>query len=139
MDNDVTTVTFRRHISASALERFYRERENIADAALGLDDSWRARIDLELASQPQHLDIDAAIENVLVHPRRLQQILPRQRPLGCFEKGDQQRVLALAQRNRGSIRIEELPAAPLQHPPVEPVATPLGIACARRPPDLLPP
>lgn len=57
------------------LERIYRNREHIADAALGLDDSRRTRIGLQLAPQPQHLDVDAAIENVFMDAGRLQQML----------------------------------------------------------------
>ena len=81
-------------------ERFDRESEDIADAALSLDDTWRARIDFKLAPQSQDLDIDAPIENILMHTRGLQQILQRERTLRCFKKGNQQRILTLAQRDR---------------------------------------
>jgi hypothetical protein len=37
---------------ASASHRFYRRNEYVADAALGLDQTRRARIGLQLASQP---------------------------------------------------------------------------------------
>src|SRR6478609_471019 len=108
MDNVVTTVTWRCHNCAGGLERLYRQSENIADAALGLDHTWRARIDLELAPQSQDLDIDAPIENVLVNTRGLQQVLPRERPLRRLKKGKQQGILTLAQRDRGLVRVNEL-------------------------------
>ncbi len=109
MDNVVTTVTWgchncahglRSRRQASSSKRFDRECEDIADAALGLDDTWRARIDFKLAPQSQDLDIDAPIENVLMNARGLQQILPREGALRCFKKGNQQRILTLAQRDR---------------------------------------
>gem|GEM_PF-6130986 len=137
MDNVVTTVTWRCH--NGGLERFYRQCENIADAALGLNHTWRARIDLELASQSQHLDIDTPIENVLVNTRGLQQILPRERSLRRLKKGEQQGILALAQGDRGRVRINELSAAPLKHPTVEPVAASLRIARPRSPSHFLSP
>jgi len=74
-------------------ERLDRECEDITDAALSLDDTWRARIDFKLAPQSQDLDIDAPIENILMHTRGLQQILPRERTLRCFKKVQQQGIL----------------------------------------------
>ena len=82
MDNDVTTVTWRCHnsltvrVAASCLSTVQNgstvECEDIADASLSLDDARRARIDLKLAPQSQDLDIDAPIENILMHTRGLQ-------------------------------------------------------------------
>src|SRR6266478_5881971 len=69
------------------LEWFYRRNQNIPDAALSLDDTWRTRIDLQLAPQSQDLDVDAPIENILMHTGRLQQMLPCQGPLRCLKKG----------------------------------------------------
>src|SRR6186713_1905435 len=98
-ENLVTTVILR----PSCLERFDRQREYIADPPLGLDHARRTRIDLKLAPQPQYLDIDASIKNILVNPGSLQQMLARQRPLRRFEERQQQRILALAQRDRRPI------------------------------------
>src|SRR5258708_35449358 len=116
---------------------FYRQRKHIADAALGLDHARCPRIDLQLASQPQHLDVDAAIENVLVEPGGLQQMLARQESLRGFEKGNQQRVFALAQHDLHTLGIDQLAAAALKLPAVEPVATPLRIAGACNPSQFL--
>jgi hypothetical protein len=51
----------------SRFERVDRQREDISDAAFGPDQPCRARIDLQLAPQPQDLHVDAAIENILVN------------------------------------------------------------------------
>jgi hypothetical protein len=61
----------------------------VADPVLGLDHARGARIDLELAPQSQHLNIDVSVKKILMYPGSLQQILPRQRPFRCFEKGQQ--------------------------------------------------
>src|ERR1700716_1283445 len=102
-------------------ERFDRQREDIADAALRLDHPRCTRINLQFAPQPQDLDIDASIENILVNSSGLQQMLPRERPLRRFEKRQQQRILTFAQRDRGRIGINESSAATLKLPAVEPV------------------
>ena len=109
------------------LVRFYRQREHITDTALGSDYARRTAIDLEFAPQPQDLDIDAPIENIFVNPGGLQQILPRQRPLRRFEKGQQQRILALAQRDRRRAGIDQSAAAPFELPAAEPVPAPLRL------------
>ena len=109
-------------------ERFDRECEDIADASLGLDDARRARIDLKLAPQSQDLDIDAPIENILMHARGLQQMLPRERALRCFKKGKQQGILTLTQRDRDRIRVDKLSIAAVEYPTVEPVPASLRIA-----------
>ena len=87
----------------------------------------------------KHLNIDAPIENVLVNTRGLQQVLPRERPLRRLKKGKQQGILAFAQRDRGLVRVNELSAAPLKHPTVEPVAASLRIARPRSPSHFLSP
>jgi hypothetical protein len=51
--------------------RLDRQGEDVPDAALGLDNAGRAGIDLELASQSQDLDVDAAVEHILVDAGRL--------------------------------------------------------------------
>src|SRR5258708_23245192 len=60
--------------------------KDIADAAFGFDDTCRLRVCLQFAPQPQHLNIDAAIEDVFVEPGRLQQMLDRKRPLRAMEE-----------------------------------------------------
>src|SRR4029079_9008641 len=115
------------------LERFYREREDIADAALGLDDAWRAWIDFKLAPQPQDLDIDAPIENVFMDARGLQQIFPREGALRRLKKRKQQGILALAQWDPGRIRVDKFAAASVKHPTAKPDTAALRIARAGSP------
>src|SRR5277367_2837292 len=59
--------------------------ENIADAALRLNNAWRTWIELQLASQPQDLNVDASIEDILMYSSRLQQALTRKRSLRRFQ------------------------------------------------------
>src|SRR6202158_3553279 len=137
-DTMVTTVTLRSTFS-SLLERFYRQREDIADAALSLDHARCTRIDLQFAPQPQDLDIDAPIENIVVHSGGLKQMLPRERPLGCFEKGKQQGILALAQRDRRRGGVDESSATPIKLRAVESIPASLRIMGSCDPPHFLPP
>jgi hypothetical protein len=51
----------------------------------------------------------------------LPQMLPRERPLRRFEKGQQQRILTFAQRDRRRIGIDESTATPFKLPAVESV------------------
>ena len=120
-------------------ERFDRGCENIADAALRLNNAWRTGIDLQLASQPQDLDVDASIEDILMYPRGLQQALSRKRSPRGFQEGEQQGIFALAQRDRGRTGVDELSAAAIENPPVKPVAAPLRSVRPRRPPHFLSP
>lgn len=75
-------LTFLDH---ALLRRIYGCRENIADAALGLNDARRSRIAPQLAPQPQHLNVDAAIENIFMNGGRLKQMLAGQGALGRLE------------------------------------------------------
>jgi hypothetical protein len=59
----------------------------------------RGRVWLQLATQTQHLNIDAAAENVLVHARRRPPMFPAQRPSGRFQECHQQGERALHQRH----------------------------------------
>src|SRR5258707_5576895 len=56
----------------------------------------------------------AAIEDVFVEPGRLQQILARKPPLRRMEEGQQQGVLAFAQRYRPVLRIDEAAVATMK-------------------------
>src|SRR5262249_31156576 len=103
----------RRIGSSDALDR---EGEDIADAALGLDDARRARIGLELAPQAQNLYVDTAVEYVFVDAGRLQQVLAAQRALRRVEEGDQQGVFALGQGDRRALGIGEAAIAPIEEP-----------------------
>ena len=102
VDNSVTIVIAWRHILIAfrlvgpATRTRSQRRARPESRAVHWDQS-------PAAPQPQDLDIDAAIENILVNSGGLQQVFPRQRPLRRFEKGQQQRILAFAQRDRRRI------------------------------------
>jgi hypothetical protein len=137
-DNMVTTVIIRSTFP-SFLERFYGQREHITDAALGLDHARRTGIDLKFAPQPQDLHVDAPIENIFVNSGGLKQMLAQQRPLRRFEKGQQQRILALAQRDRRRAGIDQSAAAPFELPAAEPVPASLRVLGSCSAPHFLPP
>src|SRR5262245_9042045 len=105
-----------------------RDGEHISHAALGLDDARRARVAFELAPQAKNLHVDAAIENILMHARGLQKVLPAERALRRIEKGDQQGVLAFGQCYRSTDRVGEKPGLAVELPTAESKAAPLGIA-----------
>ncbi len=87
-DDIITTATLRSHNCGRARlrsrpqavalyfyhisERLDRKCEDIAEAALSLDDAWRTRIDLQFAPKSQNLDVDAPIEDILMDSRGLQ-------------------------------------------------------------------
>jgi hypothetical protein len=67
-------------------EALDRRRENVSDAPLGLDHLGCAWVLFQLAAKTQNLHVDAAIEDVLVDSRRLQQMLPAERALGSIKR-----------------------------------------------------
>src|SRR6201987_6454821 len=96
-------------------------------------------MDLQFAPQPRDLDIDAPVEDIFVNSCRLQQVLARERPLGCFEKGEQQGILAFAQRDRRLIAVYESSAATFKPPAIESVSAALRIKSACSSPLFLSP
>src|SRR5882672_12598668 len=119
---------------------FFRMARLAADTALSPDHARCARIDLQFAPQPQDLNIDAPIENFFVNSvGGLQQMLPRERPLRCLEKCEQQRILTFAHRDRRRIGIEESPATAFQLPAVESIPTSLRVMGTGNAPKFLPP
>src|SRR5262245_25891621 len=115
-----------------------RNGEHISYTALGLDDARRARVAFELAPQAKNLHVDAAIENILMHARGLQQVLPAERALRRIEKGEQQAVLAFGQCYRSAGRVGEPPSLAVELPAAKSKAGPLGIARRRGASDVEP-
>jgi hypothetical protein len=76
-----------------------RRRKNVANAALGPDHPRRIRINLQLAPEPQDLNIDAALEDIFMNSRRTQEMLAGKRSPRRFQKRQQQGVLTFAQRD----------------------------------------
>ena len=69
-----------RHSLAGVFDRpssecFDGRRKYVANAAFGQDDTRRFWIGLQLAPQAQHLNVDAAIEDIFVDASRLQKVL----------------------------------------------------------------
>jgi hypothetical protein len=74
-------------LKCAALESLDWKGKHVANAALGANDARCARIGLQLAPQSEDLDVDAAVKNILVYSRCLQQVLAAEWPLGRVEKG----------------------------------------------------
>src|SRR5215472_3178677 len=113
-----------------------RNGEHISYAALSLNNARRARVAFKLAPQAKNLHVDAAIENILMHARGLQQVLPTERALRRFEKGDQQGVLAFGQWYRSAGRVGEPPSLAVKLPAAKPKAAPLGVVSRRGTSDI---
>ena len=120
-------------------KRLDYSRKDITNAALRLDYAWRIRVDLELASQTQDLDIDASVENVLADSRCLEKHLSRERPLWRFEKREQQGIFGFGHQNRRAVRIDEATGATFKRPAVKPVPAPLRVAGSRCAATFVPP
>src|SRR5208282_792070 len=115
--------------SSKALDRL---RKDVSDSPLGLDHLRRAWVLFQLAAETQDLHVDAAIEDVLVDPRRLQKMLAAERPLGSVEEGDEQSIFAFGQCDLGPARGGEAARAEAQPPPAELVASAFVIAGGNR-------
>ena len=105
-----------------------RNGEHISDTTLSLDDSRRAGVAFELTSKAKNLHVDAAIEDILVHSRGLQEVLAAEWALRRIEKGKQQCVLALGQGYWSAVWVRELPCLLVELPAGKSKATALGIA-----------
>ena len=103
-------------LDSPSTEEFDGQCEHVADSAFGLDDRWCAWIGVQLASQAQHLHIDAAVEDIFVDAGRLQKVFAGERSLRGIEKRNQQRIFALGERDRDSAGITQAPAAPIKLP-----------------------
>jgi hypothetical protein len=118
-------------------ERFDWQRKDISDPSLGLNDSGRTRIGLQLAPQPQDLNVDAPIADILVDSRCLQQLRTRERPLRRLDEREQEGIFALGQCDRGSALVHKAPIAASKLPAIEPISAPLRIADPRCAPHLV--
>src|SRR5262245_22369446 len=113
-----------------------RNGEHISYTALGLDDARGVRVAFELAPQSKNLHVDAAIENILMHARGLQQVVAAERALRRIEKGEQQGVLAFCQCHRSVSGVREPPGFAVELPAAKSKAAPLGIARRRGASDI---
>ena len=76
----------------------------------------RSGVAFELAAEAKNLHVDAAIEDILMHARGLQQVLTAMWALGRIEKGKQQCILALGQGYRSAVWGGELPGLSVELP-----------------------
>jgi hypothetical protein len=95
------------------------KRKSVADTALGPDHLRRARIRLQFAPQPQDLHIDTAVENVPVYSGCLQELFAAEGALRRIEKGRQQRIFPLGQRDLGSGGVDKTAETPIELPATE--------------------
>src|ERR1700722_3224899 len=110
---------------------FHLPREHISDAPLRLDDLGRTRILRQLAPEAKNLDVNAAVENVFMHPGGLQKVLPAERALRSVQESDKQRVFAFGQRNVRAVWIGKPSGAQIELPPGKPIAAPFRLAPRR--------
>ena len=108
--------------------RFDGHVKPVAHTAFGLDDPRSAGIGFELAAQSKHLHVDTSIEDIFVHPGRLQELLACQGSLRRLQECDQQRVLAFGQGDRAAIRSQQPALFPLETPAGELVSAALRLA-----------
>ena len=87
--------------------RLDRRIEQITDSSFRFNQSRHAGIGFQFAAEPQDLNVNAAIEHILMHARGLHQMFAAERTTGGVEKGDQQRVLGLGQGHGGVFWIAE--------------------------------
>ena len=97
-------------------DSLHRHGEPVADATFGPDNARSARTGLELAAQPQNLHVDAAVRDILMQVRGLQQVFAAERALCRVEKDNQQDVLTFGQQDRIAGRISEPPRRGVELP-----------------------
>src|SRR6516165_763447 len=134
----VSLLRKRLRLKCGEVEPLNRKRKHVTDASLGLNNLRCARIRLQLAPQAQDLHIDAAVENVLVHPGCLLQMLSAERPLGCIEEGHQQGIFSFCQCDLISCRIGKASTPPIELPVPEPIPAPFRVPLRHRASRLLP-
>lgn len=93
----------------------------------------------QFASQPQHLYIDAAIENVLVHPRGLEEPLAGEWPLRSLQKRDEQSIFAFRQCHGSFVRAYQAAMVSFELPAAKFVSAPLWLARSRETAQFVPP
>jgi hypothetical protein len=104
---------------SAKLHRLNWQRKSVADTPLSLDNLRYARIALKFTPQSQNLHIDAAIENVLVYPSRLQELFSAERTLRRAEKGCQQSIFPLGKGHLRSSGVDKTAKAPIELPAAE--------------------
>jgi hypothetical protein len=112
--------------------------KHISHAALRLYDARCAGVAFEFAPQTKNLDVDAAIKNIFMQTRRLQQVLAAERALRRIEEREQQGVLTFSQRHWSAGGVGELPGLEVELPAAKSKAAAFGIARRRGASDIEP-
>lgn len=116
-----------------ASNRFDGGIEQIAYPPFRFDQAGHTGIGFQFATESQDLNVNAAIEDVFMHPRGLHQVFAAEWTSRRIQEGDQQPVLRFGQRHRDVIWIGETAQAPIEQPAPAKLATALsGIATRSR-------
>src|SRR4029077_325513 len=110
--------------------------KHISHAALSLDHTRCAWVAFKLAPQAKNLHVDAAIKDIFMHARSLQQMLAAERALRRIEKGNQQGVLPFGQCYRSTGRVGEPPNLAVEMPAAKSKTAALGITRRRDASDI---
>src|SRR4029078_8984495 len=96
---------------------------------MGLDQRRRLGIDLDLLAQARHLIVDAAVEELGGAPhRQIEKLVAAQDHAGMIEESAAQPVFGGRERLRDAVATDELTAADIEAPSVEPQL--LGLAAS---------
>jgi hypothetical protein len=92
-----------------------------------VNDARHVRVGLQLATQPQNLDVNAAIEDILVYTGRVQEVFAADWSLRSIQERDKQRVLFLRHRHHISVSVGQASRAAVKLPIAEPTTALLRI------------
>src|SRR5919197_3920397 len=114
------------------IDGFYRDAEDVARTALGLDVARLGRIALDLAPQAQDLDVDrAVVDLVVVQPREVEELVARKDAVRRAEHHHEQAEFAVGERHGAAVRTGQAPQVEVQLPAVEAIgADAVGLALA---------
>jgi hypothetical protein len=122
-----------------ALKRLHGQCKDIPDAALRPYDARRAHVSFQFAPQPQHLYVDAPIENVFVHAGGLEELLAGEWPLRSLQKCHEQGIFAFGQRHGNLIRAYQAAVVAFEFPAAKFKSAPLWLARSGETAELVPP
>ena len=98
----------------------HRGREHVAAAPHRLDDLRLAGVELELAAQPAHLRVDAAVERVCgTAARQVEQLIAAEHALRPLHEDNQEIVFSGAERQRDAVVAKQLARAGVEPPAIE--------------------
>src|SRR5271154_1472498 len=105
-----------------SIHDFDGRTEDVADTAFRDDELWLRGILFNFSAQPQYLNVDRPIiDLVVVHAARLQQLIPCKNSLGSGKQGREQVELPVGQCNVSAVPRFEAPRAQVEFELTEPV------------------